>query len=75
MNVTAKQLEAIRNEGLDMFSTNPTWAQSDDGYIYANLIEDDHMTLFIFAPSGNRYKERREFSNEGWDIIGWSEEE
>lgn len=75
MKINAKQLKAIRKEGLELFADNPTWSQTDDDYIYAVKVEDERMTLFIFAPSGNRYKESREFSNEGWDVSGWNKEE
>lgn len=73
MEMTAAQREAIIKERLELGKDNPTWSRTDDGYIYAVKIEDESMTLYIFAPSGNRYKETREFGNEGWDVVGWNE--
>ena len=75
MKVTPAQREAIIKERLEIGKDNPTWSQTEDNYIYAVKIEDDFMTLYIFAPSGNRYKETREFSDNGWDITEWNEED
>jgi len=75
MKVTPGQREAIIKERLEVGKDNPTWSQTADGNIYAVKIEDDYMNLYIFAPDGNRYKESREFSNDGWNIEGWENEE
>jgi hypothetical protein len=74
MNPTKPQLKAIKKEKLKIGKDNPTWSQTADGYIYATYLEDDYVTLYIFSPSGNRYKEKREFSDNGWEVTGWSED-
>lgn len=75
MKVTPGQREAIIKERLEIGKSNPTWSQTEDGYIYSVKVEEDQMTLYIFAPDGNRYRESREFSNDGWDIEGWESED
>lgn len=75
MNINPAQREAILKERLELGKDNPTWSQTEDGYIYAVKVEDESMTLYIFANSGNRYKETREFGNEGWDVTGWNEDD
>lgn len=75
MNATEQQTRAIEREGLTVGADNPTWSQTEDGYIYATKLTDEDLTLYIFAPSGNRYKERRAFGDNDWDVTGWSEDD
>ncbi len=73
MKVNAKQLLAINARGISFDERNVTWNQYDDELV-AVKIEDDCVMLWIFSESGNVYEESREFSNDGWNIKGWSEE-
>jgi hypothetical protein len=73
MKVNAKQLLAINSRGISFDERNVTWNQYDDELV-AVKIEDDCVKLWIFSESGNVYEESREFSNDGWNIKGWSEE-
>lgn len=73
MKVNAKQLLAINARGISFDERNVTWNQYDDELV-AVKIEDDCVKLWIFSESGNVYEESREFSNDGWNIKGWSEE-
>ena len=75
MKINPAQREAIIKQRLELGTDNPTWSQTDDDYIYAVKIDDDKVTLYIFAPSGNWYRESRGFDNEGWDISDWNEED
>lgn len=73
MKVNAKQLLAINARGISFDERNVTWNQYDDELV-AVKIEDDCVRLWIFSETGNVYEESREFSNDGWNIKGWSEE-
>ena len=73
MKVNAKQLLAINALGISFDERNVTWNQYDDELV-AVKIEDDCVRLWIFTENGNVYEESREFSNDGWNINGWSEE-
>lgn len=73
MKVNAKQLLAINARGISFDERNVTWNQYDDELV-AVKIEDDCVRLWIFTENGNVYEESREFSNDGWNINGWSEE-
>lgn len=74
MEMTNAQREAIIKERLQLGKDNPTWSRTDDGFIHATKVGEDSVSLYIFAPNGNRYKETREFSNDGWEISGWDKD-
>jgi hypothetical protein len=75
MKLTHEQRIAIEQAGLVRGRSNPTWAQLEDGYVYATLVLEDSIIMYIFAPSGNSYKEQHGLDNYGWTITGWDKED
>lgn len=68
------QEKKIKLQKIDLNNSNTTWFQDTDKYIYTVILDDDKVTLKIFAPSGNVYSESRELGGDGWDITGWEED-